>query len=424
LPNLINLESWLLKEQENPAPGPEALAGSDPSSLPPESFNKTTQVSVPQQNQPMDQPTANLEEPKSPDMPKSKDVSDFSSWKNKFFKESIKNDPNTLLQMINSIRDGELSSYQKKFVEDNLQIVFLRQNANINKASGEMRKKIRDDLDMANPGTSLANHFSSVLSTMPELINTFIRISGLGSNKADLHRKYIASLIGAIQVGSGAQQEDIIYNEKTFSIRISTRFNSKFGLIDVGRWTLQQDDPQKYLAEPELEKLDSGAPEEKRVLRHRIIVESIANSFEKRVFVTNVLADNGTVYFVGMDLSNILRSGYDNGVFNVQSYQNDASEALFDTDGNLVTLQDIKIQYEKESGEMDENGSPVKDRTEFLVKKDGILFINASLETLMDAAGNVNGLNVKELPFNGNPSDLVSLTRCVPSAPEIILRNC
>jgi hypothetical protein len=218
MPNLINLESWLLKEQENPAPGPEALAGSDPSSLPPESFNKTTQVSVPQQNQPMEQPTANLEEPKSPDMPKSKDTSDFSSWKNKFFKESIKNDPNTLLQMVTSIRDGELSSYQKKFVEDNLQIVFLRQNANINKASGEMRRKIRDDLDMANPSTSLTNHFSSVLSTMPELINTFIRISGLGSNKADLHRKYIASLIGAIQVGSGAQQEDIIYNEKTFSI--------------------------------------------------------------------------------------------------------------------------------------------------------------------------------------------------------------
>jgi hypothetical protein len=42
----------------------------------------------------------------------------------------------------------------------------------------------------------------------------------------------------------------------------------------------------------------------------------------------------------------------------------------------------------------------------------------------MDAAGNVNGLNVKELPFNGNPSDLVTLTRCIPSAPETILRNC
>ena len=73
---------------------------------------------------------------------------------------------------------------------------------------------------------------------------------------------------------------------------------------------------------------------------------------------------------------------------------------------------------------MDENGNPLKDRTEFLVKKDGMLFINASLETLQDAAGNVNGLSVKELPYNGNPSDLHNLVRCVASAPELILRNC
>jgi hypothetical protein len=396
--------------------------GSDPSSLPPQSYDKTTQLSVPQNTSPMEKP--NIEEPKEPDMPKDSKISDFSSWKNKFFKESIKNDVITLIQMIMSIRDGELSSYQRKFIEDNLQVCFLRQNSNINKASADMRKKIRDDLDMANPGVSLVNHFSSTLSSMPELINTFIRISGLYSNKADLHRKYIASLIGAIQVGSGAQQEDIVYNEKTYSIRISTRFNSRFGSIDVGRWALQQDDPQKYLADAELEKLDSGAPEEKRVLRHRIIIESVATSFEKRVFIVNVLADNGTIYFIGLDLSNVLRSGYDNGVLTVSTFQNDASEALFDAEGNLTTLQDIKIQYQKETGEMDENGSPLKDKTEFLVKKDGMLLINASLETLMDAAGNVNGLSIKELPFNGNPSDLINLIRCVPSSPELILRNC
>ena len=422
MPNLINLQNWLMSEQENPAPAPDAFMGSDPSSLPPQSYDKTTQLSVPQNTSPMDKP--NIEEPREPDMPKDSKISDFSSWKNKFFKESIKNDVVALIQMIMNIRDGELSSYQRKFVEDNLQVCFLRQNSNINKASADMRKKIRDDLDMANPGVSLVNHFSSTLSTMPELINTFIRISGLYSNKADLHRKYISSLIGAIQVGSGAQQEDIVYNEKTYSIRISTRFNSRFGSIDVGRWALQQDDPQKYLADAELEKLDSGAPEEKRVLRHRVIIESVATSFEKRVFIVNVLADNGTIYFIGLDLSNVLRSGYDNGVLTVSTFQNDASEALFDAEGNLTTLQDIKIQYQKETGEMDENGSPLKDKTEFLVKKDGMLFINASLETLMDAAGNVNGLSVKELPFNGNPSDLINLIRCVPSSPELILRNC
>lgn len=422
MPNLINLQHWLMNEQENPAPPPDALMGSDPTSLAPQAADKTTQVSVPQTNSPMNAP--NIQEPNEPDMPKNAKASDFSSWKNKFFKESIKNDVATLMQMIMQIRDGELSSYQRKFVEDNLQVCFLRQNSNINKASGEMRKKIRDDLDMANPSVSLTNHFASTLSTMPELINTFMRISGYYSNKADLHRKYIASLTGSIQVGSGAQQEDIIYNEKTFSIRISTRFNSKFGTIDLGRWTLQQDDPQKYLSDPELEKLDSGAPEEKRVLRHRIIIESVATSFEKRAFIVNVLADNGTLYFVGMDLSNILRSGYDNGVLTVATFQNDASEALFNSDGELETLQDIKILYQKETGEMDENGNPLKDKTEFLVKRDGILFINASLETLQDASGNVNGLSVKELPFNGNPSDLQTLVRCVASSQELILRNC
>ena len=422
MPNLINLQHWLMNEQENPAPPPDAFMGSDPTSLAPQAANKDTQVSVPQNRSPMEQP--NIQEPSQPDMPKNSKVSDFSSWKNKYFKESIKNDVATLTQMIMQIRDGELSSYQRKFVEDNLQICFLRQNANINKASGEMRKKIREDLDMANPSVSLVNHFASTLSSMPDLVNTFIRISGYYNNKADLHRKYIASLIGAVQVGSGAQQEDIIYNEKTYSIRMSTRFNSKFGTIDMGRWSLQQDDPQKYLSDPELEKLDSGAPEEKRVLRHRVIIESVATSFEKRVFIVNVLADNGTVYFVGMDLSNVLRSGYDNGVLTVSSFQNDASEALFNADGELETLQDIKIQYQKETGEMDENGNPLKDKTEFLVKREGILFINASLETLQDAAGNVNGLSVKELPFNGNPSDLQNLIRCVASAPELILRNC
>ena len=422
MPNLINLQHWLISEQENPAPAPDAFMGSNPSSLEPQDYNKTTQVSVPQNDSPMNQP--NVQEPQEPDMPQQNKIKDFSSWKNKFFKESIKNDPAGLTQLIMSIRDNNLSTYQKKFVEDNLQICFLRQNANINKASNDMRKKIRDDLDMANPSVSLVNHFASTMSTMPELINTFIRISGYHSNKADLHRKYIASLIGGIQVGSGAQQEDIIYNEKTYSIRISTRFNSKFGSVDVGRWAMQLDDPQKYLSDPELEKLDSGAPEEKKVLRHRIIIESVATSFEKRVYVVNVLADNGTLYFVGMDLSNVLRSGYDNGVLTVSTFQNDASEALFNSDGELETLQDIKIQYQKETGEMDENGNPLKDKTEFLVKKDGILFINASLDTLQDAAGNVNGLSVKELPFNGNPSDLQNLTRCVASLPELILRNC
>ena len=420
----INLEDWLLREQENPAPPPDGFMGSDPSSLSPEADQKTTQLGLPQAQNPMNNPVPEFDDPSGPDMPEKKESSDFPNWRSKFFRESIKNDVNSLVVMINQIRDAELSTYQRKFVEDNLQICFLRQNSNINKASSEMRKKIRDDLDTANPSTSIVNHFVSVLSTMPELVNTFIKISGYYSNKADLHRKYIASLLGALQVGSGGQQEDVIYNEKNYSMKISTRFNSKFGAIDLGRWTLQQDDPQKYLADPELEKLDSGAPEEKKVLRHRILVESVASYFEKRLFIVNILADNGTVYFVGFDLANLLRSGYENGSFMVNTFQNDASEALFNTDGEMVTLMDMKIMFQKDTGDVDENGMPLKERAEFISKKDGMLFLNATIDTIKEASGVVNGLNVKELPYNGNPSDLVNLTRCIASIPEQILRNC
>lgn len=422
--NWTNLSDWLLKEQENPAPPMDNFMGSDPNSLPPESDQKTTQLGVTQPQNPMDKPVPEFEEPSSPDLPKQIENMDFAAWRNKFFRESIKNDVNALLNMINSIRDKQLSTYQRKFVEDNLQVCFLRQNANIARASVEMRKKIRDDIDTANPSTSIVNHFNTVLSAAPELVNTFIKISGLYSNKADLHRKYIASLLGAIQVGSGGQQEDLVYNEKTYSMKISTRFNSKFGAVDLGRWALQQDDPQKYLSDSELEKLESGAPEEKKVLRHRIIIESVASYFSKRLYLVNILAENGTIYFIGFDLANLLRSGYENGAFVVSTFQNDSSEALFNPEGEITTLMDIKIQFQKEVGEMDENGMPLKEKTEFLSKKDGMIFLNATLDTLKEASNVVNGLLVKEIPYNGNPSDLVTLIRCVPSASELILRNC
>jgi len=207
-------------------------------------------------------------------------------------------------------------------------------------------------------------------------------------------------------------------------MKISTRYNSKFGAIDLGRWSLQQDDPQKYLSDSELEKLDSGAPEEKKVLRHRIIIESVAYYFNKCLYVVYVLDENGTFYLIGFDLANLLRSGYENGSFTVVTYQNDASEALFNPDGELTTLMDIKIQFQKDVGEVDENGMPLKEKAEFIAKKDGMLFMNASLDTLKQASNVVNGLNIKELPYNGNPSDLITLLRCVPSAPEQILRNC
>jgi hypothetical protein len=53
----------------------------------------------------------------------------------------------------------------------------------------------------------------------------------------------------AVQVGSGGLNEDLIFNQKDYSIKISTRLNSKFGSIDLGRWFMTADEPEKYLSE-------------------------------------------------------------------------------------------------------------------------------------------------------------------------------
>ena len=377
-------------------------------------------------NQTEDPNQQNQEEPVAPDMPEeeNKPKENFETWKLDYFKNSVKGDSSTLMDLIHKIRDMDLDSYPRKFVEDNLQILFLRQHSNIEKASKEVRKLIKQELDQNNPSVSLANHIFTVLQPMPELNNVFIKLKGTLGMKGDLHRKYIGSLLGAVQVGSGANSEDLIYNERNYSIKISTRFNEKWGRIDLGKWHLKEEDPEKFLEEPELARLESGSPEEKDVLRRRIVMESIADNFKQKSFIINVVESNGTVYLVGLDLATCLSTAYSEGKLSVRVIQSENSEAMIDDSGNLIPFVDLKIKYLYETGEVDDNGFPKKAESEFIEKIDGMLFLTANLKTLKESAGSFPGVVVKEIPYNGNPSDLLVIQRCVPSASEILMRSC
>jgi len=364
-------------------------------------------------------------DPVAPDMPEEEEEKqDFEQWKNSFFKESVKGDASKLIDMIHEVRDLELESYPRKFVEDNLQICFLRQYANIDKASQMIRKQVKEQLDKNNPTVSLVNHMSQALQVMPELNNIFIKLKGLLGMKGDLHRKLIASLIGGIQVGSGANNEDIIYNEREYSIRISTRFNDKWGRVDLGKWSLKQDDPSEYLTDPEQKRLEEGSPEEKDVLRRRIVMESIAETFQERGFLIHVVGENGTIYSLGWDISSSLRNAYTDGKLVVRTFQNDNSESMITDEGEIIPYVDIKIKYLKETGEVDEDGKPVQEEFDFMERIDGILFLTATLKILQETSSSFAGMVLKEVPYTGNPSDLRVLMRCVPSAPEILTRSC
>ena len=379
------------------------------------------------QDQDQDQGQAPMDvsqDPIVPDMPEEQEDQDFEQWKNNFFKESIKGDVNKLIEMLQKVRDLDLGSYPRKFVEDNLQVCFLRQHANVDKASKEIRRLVKDDLDRNNPTVSLVNHIDASLQKTPELNNVFIKLKGLLGMKGDLHRKFISSIIGAIQVGTGANNEDVIYNERDYSIRLSTRYNDKWGRVDIGKWCLKEEDAEKYLTDPEQRRLEEGSPDEKDVLRKRVIVESVADLFKKRGFLINVVGEDGTVYTLGWDVAGSLKDAYTEGKLIVKMVQSTNSEAMIDDNGSITPYVDIKIQYSKETGEVDEDGKPLKEEIDFLERIDGMLFLTAQLSTIKEASSGFSGMVFKETPYNGNPSDLRVLMRCVPSAPEILMRQC
>lgn len=365
-------------------------------------------------------------DPEAPDMPEEQNgADDFEVWKDEYFKTSIKGDVAQLLDLLSQVKDAEgLASHQSKFVKDNWDIQLIRQNSNVVDASKEIRKLIRQQLDRNNPATTVVSHLTQVLETDPLLNNIFIKMTGYGNQKMDLCRKYLAALIGAVQVGTGANTEDIVFNEKEYSILISTRMNSRWGDVSIGEWIIREDDPQRYLSEPELEKLESGSPEEKEVLRRRVVIESIAEQFSTRAFVINVVGDDGTIYHFGWDIAGSLRAAYAEGKVVVRSRHSENSEAMIDDSGAIIPLVDLDIYYVHETGQQDPDGRPETEELPFLEKRYGRLYLVAGLDTVREASQTLQGAIFKEIPYMGNPTDLHTLRNCVYSAHDLIMRQC
>jgi hypothetical protein len=366
------------------------------------------------------------DDPEAPEMPEERgEEKDFEVWKSNYFKESIKGDASRLMEMLSPLRNKEgMEPYQRKFVDDNWNVQLIRNNANVAEASKQIRKATRDQLDRSNPATSVVNHVFNTLQTVPTLNETFIRMMGYTGNKGELHRKFMAALTSSVQVSSSPDRENIIFNEKEYSIKMSTRLNSDWGEVALGSWSLREDDPERYLSEPELRRLSDGSPQERDVLRRRVVIESIAKHFDEQAFLINVVSDDGTIYHLGWDMSNALRGAYAEGKVVVKTVKSENSEAMISDDGQILPLVDLKVYFVKETEEQDEYGNPKMEEIEFMERRHGMLFLTAGLMTVREAAGAMQGTEFKETPYQGNPSDLKVLKQCVYSAHDMLMRQC
>lgn len=426
--NLNNLTYWLNLKEEDGGMGMADLGvptGSPESAAP--------SVTNPPQEQPqsMDQNQSNKEDdfskdPQVPDMDDvSDDSSDFNDWKKEFFDSSIKGDTNELLDLIGQVRDRNLKAADKRFVEDNLQITLLRQDANFDKASKEIRRLITQQLDRNTPAISIMQHLDRTLESYPIINNVLIKLAGQGALKAEYHRRVIGALTGSIQMGSGGNKQDLIFAAREYSIDISTRFYTTWGDISIGRWTLQESDPEEILSDAELERLNEGAPEEKRVIRHRVCLESVAQKFANRAFLIYVVdPEDGTIHTFGWDIAEALREGYKEGKLVVRKRKSQEKDAMIDDNGAIIPLFSYSINYKKEEKELSDTGVMKYEEVPFMEQRDGALFLTASPETIQELSGGMAGMLYASKAYQGNPSDLPIMMRCFPSTVEALMRRC
>jgi hypothetical protein len=364
------------------------------------------------------------QDPEEADLPEEDLDKDFWKWKKEFFELSIKGNTEDMLNSIKLVDTEGLESSQLKFLSDNMQILLYRQDANIAKASKEIRKLMKTDLDRSNPATSIMQHITNVLEKDGPIQAILVKLSGMYDVKGPYHRKFIASLIGGVQTGGGGDLEDIVYVDNDLTVNISTRFCTQFGEIHLGNWSLKDDDPEKYLADVELERLKEGSPEEKQVLRRRIILESIAQKFEKRSFLIHCVSPNGTIFSMGYELGTSIRSAYKEGKLIVRGQKAESRDAMITDDGKIVPLIDIDVMYVRDTGETDMNGKPVKEEVPFMKRRNCILYLTADLEVLKEASAGMTGFFLHESPYNGNPEDIRELKNCNASLSEILNKQC
>lgn len=417
----INILDWLVKlEAEEP------VANQAPTTDP----NNPPQPPIQNQGKPetpTPEPQDNVEnDPPAPDQDEEdSSEKDFEQWRHDFCDLSIKGDLNEMMASIQQVDDREgLEFSQRRFINDNIQILLYRQEANIMAATKQVRNLIKEDLDRTNPGTTVMQHLTTIIEKDPLLINPLIKMTGLFASKGEYHRKYIAALLGAIQVGGGASKQDLMFFDKEYTINFSTRFATQYGEINLGKWSLKTDDPMRYLTEPEIDRLAEGSPEEKQTLRRRIIVESIGEKFKERAFLIHVVHPDGTIHAIGWDLGDSLLAAYKDGKLVVRGKQNSEKDAMISDTGEIIALVDVDLLFVKETGETDDDGNPEMVEVPFLERRDSVLYLVADFETLQESSNILNGMFFRQTPYNGNPSDVLQTSRCVPSMVEILNKRC
>lgn len=271
---------------------------------------------------------------------------------------------------------------------------------------------------------------SEEIERFETITNSIIKLPNFYSLKNEMFRKIICALCNGVQISSGGTLEDIFIPifKNGSGLKVCTRSATSFGNIEIGKWNPQFNDPELFLSKPELNKLQTGSPEEKDVLRKRIIIESISNKFNDRLYIIVIVnQNNGIRKEIGINFDSLLKSGWQNGILSPEFHAGvGQGDAALTVNGEFIDLQIIGINYIKtNSDELDEEGLPVKEKIEFAIQKDGRLYITIKEEDFNSFVQDISdGVFYSEKPFDKDQKQLKDIMLCTPDIKEILLKKC
>jgi len=237
-----------------------------------------------------------------------------------------------LVDFLKGIGPQATSASERAFVDSNLSSLSLLEETVVE----EIRKKIKKEKEPE----ALMGALEEALDSYTEMGEALQRLSAAGPDKSNLWRQMVAALCnGAVIPGvvGGEVHCPRGKGEEPMVLRPLCTLN--WGYVDLGAVRITATSPEDYLSEESRQRLTNGAPEERRVLRNRVFIESVADQLGGGYYMIMALRqDDPNWEMVGFS-SDIFRESYESGAMTVlESMPGLAGSLAVDRDGQWVTM--------------------------------------------------------------------------------------
>lgn len=290
----------------------------------------------------------------------------------------------------------KMTPSQRNFIEINRSTASLLEETIFLNIQKSIVKSIRED--------TLWETMYDFFDSIPEMNAAIQRLPMLGPDKNNLYRQIGAALTRGVVV-PGVQGGEVLFFDKEKEIKRSIfQAYSDWGYMKLGKINIKRDSLKEYLTGDEIQKIEKGSPEEKRVLRNRLVIEAIASQLGGITYSILVIdPDSGNWDALTFD-SEWFRSAYEAGQITViESFEDPDGNLYIDDDYDLVSVNNWGIallsnedRAENQTGErvVVKNPIAVLDGTDFIftISKENAKKLEMDVREFLWKQGDVESL--------------------------------